>query len=168
MLNRLTPRLAYFAGFLACVSLLAFALYLQYYEYEDPCPLCIFQRVAFLGMGIVFLIGALHGPRRGGTYVYGTLVTLIGLVGAGIATRHVWIQHLPADRVPECGPGLSYMLDRFPLATMVEKVLRGSGECAHVGWTFLTLSIPELALIAFIGLIVLAVAVAVAAARRER
>jgi disulfide bond formation protein DsbB len=167
MLNKITPRLAYFFGFLVCASLLGYALYLQYFEYQDPCPLCIFQRIAFLAMGIVFLIGAVHGPRRVGVYVYSTLIVLIGAVGASIAIRHVWIQHLPADQVPECGPGLSYMLDRLPFTAMLEKVFRGSGECAHIGWTFMGITIPELALIFYVLLLLLSIAVAVMAAKRE-
>src|SRR5471032_2919539 len=112
----LTPRLGYAAGFLISGGLIAYALYLQYYEYQNPCPLCILQRVVYIALMVVFLIGALHGPRKAGASVYSALLVVICLVGAGIASRHVWLQHLPKDKVPECGPGLSYMLDRFPLA----------------------------------------------------
>jgi disulfide bond formation protein DsbB len=166
MLSKLTPRLGYFAGLLICGALFAFALYLQYYEYQDPCPLCILQRVAFIAMMVVFLIGAIHNPRRKGATVYSALLVIIATIGAGIATRHVWLQHLPKDRVPECGPGLEYMLNRFPLVQALEKVFRGSGECAEVGWTFLTLSIAEWSLAWFVLLGALAVYVAVAARKR--
>ena len=163
---QLTPRLGYLAGLLICGALFAFALYLQYYEYQDPCPLCILQRVAFIAMMAVFLVGAIHNPRRTGATVYSTLLVIIAAIGAGIATRHVWLQHLPKDRVPECGPGLEYMLNRFPLVQALEKVFRGSGECAEVGWTFLTLSIAEWSLAWFVLLGVLAVYIAVAARKR--
>ena len=166
MLSKLTTRLGYFAGLLICGLLFAFALYLQYYEYQDPCPLCILQRVAFIAMMAVFLVGAIHGPRRTGAIIYSTLLVIIAAIGAGIAMRHVWLQHLPKDRVPECGPGLEYMLNRFPLAQALEKVFRGSGECAEVGWTFLTLSIAEWSLAWFVLLGVLAVYIAVAARKR--
>ena len=166
MLSRLTPRLGYFAGLLICVLLFAFALYLQYYEYQNPCPLCILQRVAFIAMMVVFLAGAIHGPRRTGAVIYSTLLVIIAVIGAGIATRHVWLQHLPKDRVPECGPGLEYMLNKFPLTQALEKVFRGSGECAEVGWTFLTLSIAEWSLAWFVLLGVLAVTIAAAARKR--
>src|SRR4051812_19611821 len=104
-----SARILYAAGFIICGLLLAFALYLQYYEYQNPCPLCILQRVVFIAMMVVFLIGAIHGPRRSGAYVYSTIAVLMSIVGVGIASRHVWLQHLPADRIPECGPGLNYM-----------------------------------------------------------
>ncbi|MBI3056089.1 MAG: disulfide bond formation protein B [Betaproteobacteria bacterium] len=166
MLSKLTPRLGYLAGLLICGALFAFALYLQYYEYQNPCPLCILQRIAFIAMMVVFLAGAIHGPRRTGAIIYSTLLVIIAAIGAGIATRHVWLQHLPKDQVPECGPGLEYMLNKFPLAQALEKVFRGSGECAEVGWTFLTLSIAEWSLAWFILLGVLAVYIAATARRR--
>ena len=166
MLSRLTPRSGYFAGLLICSALFAFALYLQYYEYQNPCPLCILQRVAYIALMVVFLVGAVHNPRRTGTIVYSALLVIIAAVGAAIATRHVWLQHLPKDRLPECGPGLEYMLNRFPLAQALEKVFRGSGECAEVGWTFLTLSIAEWSLAWFVLLGVLAIGVALAARKR--
>ena len=159
----LTPRLGYLAGFLICGGLILYALYLQYYEYQDPCPLCLLQRVVYIALMVVFLLGALHGPRRTGAIVYSTLLVLVSLIGAGIAGRHVWLQHLPKDKVPECGPGLGYILDRFPLVNALEKIFRGSGECAEAGWRLMGLSIAEWSLVWFILLGAYAVFVAAAA-----
>ena len=161
----LTPRLGYAAGFLVSGGFIAYALYLQYYEYQNPCPLCIMQRVVYIALMVVFLIGALHGPRRFGAAIYSTLLVVISLVGAGIASRHVWLQHLPKDKVPECGPGLSYMLDRFPLFDALAKIFRGSGECAEVDWKFLGFSIAEWSLVWFILFGAFAVYIAVTARR---
>ena len=159
----LTPRLGYLAGFVICGGLILYALYLQYYEYQDPCPLCLLQRVVYIALMVVFLLGALHGPRRTGAVVYSTLLVLVSLIGAGIAGRHVWLQHLPKDKVPECGPGLGYILDRFPLVNALEKIFRGSGECAEAGWRLMGLSIAEWSLVWFILLGAYAVFVAAAA-----
>jgi Disulfide bond formation protein DsbB len=159
----LTPRLGYLAGFLICGGLILYALYLQYYEYQDPCPLCLLQRVVYIVLMVVFLLGALHGPRRTGAVVYSTLLVLVSLIGAGIAGRHVWLQHLPKDKVPECGPGLGYILDRFPLVNALEKIFRGSGECAEAGWRLMGLSIAEWSLVWFVLLGAYAVFVAAAA-----
>ena len=139
----LMPRLGYAAGFLVCAGLIGFALYLQYYEYQDPCPLCILQRMAFMALMAVFLVAALHGPGRTGTIVYGGLLLTVAALGAAIAGRHVWLQHLPKNKVPECGPGLDYMISKFPLTQALEKILAGSGQCAEAGWKFLGLSIAE-------------------------
>ena len=159
----LTPRLGYLAGFLICGGLILYALYLQYYAYQDPCPLCLLQRVIYIALMVVFLLGALHGPRRTGAVVYSTLLVLVSLIGAGIAGRHVWLQHLPKDKVPECGPGLGYILDRFPLVNALEKIFRGSGECAEAGWRLMGLSIAEWSLVWFVLLGAYAVFVAAAA-----
>jgi len=158
-------RTQYLLGFLACTGLLAYAFYLQLYEHLEPCPLCIFQRVAFFALGLVFLAGALHGPKKaGGRRAYGVLALLASLAGIAVAGNHVRLQHLPPDQVPACGPGLDYMLDAMPIAGVIRKVMTGSGECAAVDWSFLGLAMPAWSLICFV---VLAVWAAYAAFRRR-
>jgi len=161
----MSTRLAYGAGLLVCMGLLAFGLYLQYFEQQEPCPLCILQRIAFIAMIAVFAIAALHGPRRGGAIVYSTLLFVFAGAGAAIAGRQVWLQHLPPSRVPACGPGLEYMFERFPLSEALGRVLAGSGECAEVGWKFLGLSIAGWSLAWFVLLALFAVVVAMRAPR---
>lgn len=145
-------RICYALAFLVCAGLLGYAYYLQFALDEEPCPLCIFQRIAVFGVGVVSLVAAVHNPRGFGNAVYALLCLAISLIGAGIAARHVWLQHLPPDQVPACGPGLGYMLESFPFAKTLRMVLQGSGECAKVGWTFAGMSIPEWTLLFFIGL----------------
>ncbi|MCE2949708.1 MAG: disulfide bond formation protein B [bacterium] len=163
----LSPRRAFGSAAFACFCLVAFALYLQYVQEEEPCPLCILQRVALIGMGVVFLVAALHAPRGAFLRVYGTLAALIGVAGAAVAARHVWLQNLPKDRVPECGPGLEFMLEQFPLSQVFALVLRGSGECAEASWRFLGLTIPGWTLLWFVGLVVLSLVVGWRPARRR-
>lgn len=162
------PRLGYALGFLACAGLIGFAYYLQYYEYQDPCPLCLLQRLAFMALGAVFLVAALHGPGRAGAIVYGGSLVAVAAIGGAIATRHVWLQHLPRDQVPECGPGIEYMLSRFPLSQAVGKILAGSGECAEAGWTFLGLTIAGWSLAWFVLFAAFAVYLTVLALRSAR
>jgi len=148
-----TFRARFLLGFLACAGLLGFAFYSQLYLGLEPCPLCIFQRVAFAALGLVFLLGALHAPRgAGGRRAYGVLALLAGGLGIAIAARHVWLTTLPPDQVPACGPGLDYMLDAMPLTGVLRKVLTGSGECAQVDWQFLGLSMPAWSLIWLVAL----------------
>lgn len=145
-----TFRGVFVLGFLACLSMLLIAGYFQFVEHLEPCPLCILQRVMTLAVGVVFLLGALHNPRYVGRRVYGLLVLLTAGIGAAISARHVWVQNLPADQVPSCGPGLNFILENFPLNQAIDMVLRGSGECADVLWTFMGLSIPGWTLVAFV------------------
>lgn len=153
-------------GFLACAGLMAYALYAQHGLGLEPCPLCIFQRVAVIATGLVLLVAALHGPVAGGRWVYALLAALAAAIGAGVAGRHVWLQSLPADQVPACGPGLDYMMEAFPLAQTLRMVFSGSGECAEVDWTFLGLSMPAWTLISFVCLLVWALALPLLARRR--
>ena len=137
-------------GFALCVALMAAALWLQHVEGLEPCPLCVLQRGAVIALGMLMLAGAIHDPATVGCRVYGAMITITATAGAATAGRHVWLQSLPPGQTPECGPGLDYMLDAFPLTEVIGMVLRGSGECAEVQWTFLSLSIPEWTLLLFI------------------
>lgn len=141
-----------FLGFLGCAGGLAFALYLQHFKGFEPCPMCIFQRVAMAGAGVFFLIGALHNPRGGGRWVYAVLADLGAIAGAIIAGRHVWLQGLPADQVPACGPTLDYLLGMLPVMEVVQMVLKGDGNCAKIDAQWLGLSLPLWTMIAFIAL----------------
>ncbi|WP_435628306.1 disulfide bond formation protein B [Candidatus Ferrigenium straubiae] len=150
--RKISNRWLYLAGALFAGGLIGFALFLQYVKHQDPCPLCMVQRVVFIALLVVFALAALHGPKRTGQRVYAALVALLSLSGAGVAARHIWIQHLPADQVPACGPGLDYMLETMPMADVLKQLMHGSGECAAKGWTFLALGIPEWSLLCYLAL----------------
>ena len=141
-----------FLGFAVCAALLGYAWYAQAVLQLDPCPLCIFQRVGVAAAAVLFLLAALHAPRRWGAPLYGTLLLAAALATAAVAARHLWIQHLPEGSVPACGATLSYMLEIFPLADVIRKVLSGSGECARITWSFLGVSMPGWVLLAAVGL----------------
>ena len=151
-------RAAYFLGFLVCAALMAFALYLQYAMDLEPCPLCVFQRVAMIATGVVFLVAALHNPGRRGAAFYGVLTLIAAGIGAGLAAWQVWIQGQAKGSVPSCGMGLDYMLDTLPLTDVISRVLKGSGECAEQGWVFLGLAIPSWTFVFFVAMIAAAFA----------
>jgi len=142
---------------LICAGGLGFAYYAQFYLGLEPCPLCILQRLALLVLGVLFLLVTVHNPNGWGARVYDALIGSAAGIGACIAARHVWLQHLPLEETPRCGPGLDYLLETLPLREIVREVLTGSGECAKVDWTLLGLSIPEWTLLLFLGLGVLGV-----------
>ncbi|MDH3265685.1 MAG: disulfide bond formation protein B [Gammaproteobacteria bacterium] len=145
-------RVLNFTGFIACAGMMGFALYAQYGLQLDPCPLCVLQRVAVIGLGVVFFLAAIHGPLGWGRQIYAVFLAIFALPGSGVAAWHVRLQNLPADQVPACGPGLDYMLENFPLADALRMVFKGSGECAEVVWQFLGLSMPAWVLICVLGL----------------
>ena len=143
-------RSLYLIGFLVCVGLLAGALYFEHVLGLEPCPLCIFQRLFFIGIGILCLSAFIHNARGWGNQLYAGLGCLLAIGGGAVSARHVWLQHLPPELVPDCGPGLSYMFETFPLTRALEMVLAGSGECAEVSWRFLGLTMPAWTLIIFV------------------
>jgi protein dithiol:quinone oxidoreductase len=139
-------------GALVCAVLLGFGFYLQYAKGLEPCPLCLVQRGFFMAILAVCIVAAVHGPRRRGTVLYGLFGALFALGGAAVAGRQVWLQHLPADKVPQCGPDLYFMLENFPFSRTLKTLISGTGECAAVDWTFLRLSIAEWSLVWFAAL----------------
>jgi len=153
--------------FLACAALMGFGLYLQHFKNLDPCPLCIFQRVAFITVGAIALAAFLHNPRGVGRVIYGVLIALSATAGVGIAARHAWIQRFPDSAAASCGADLGYMLDRFSLAKVLPMVFKGEGECSSAGWYFLGLTIPEWALVWFVLFVVAGVMMVVARQRRR-
>ncbi len=136
-----------FAGFVVCAALLAYALYAQYRLGLDPCPLCIFQRIGVMLVGLAFLVAALHHPHGAGRYVYGTAIGVFALATVAVAARQLYIQHLPPGSIPSCGAPLAIMLKFMPLTELIRKVLTGSGECGEVNWRFLGLAMPAWVLI---------------------
>jgi disulfide bond formation protein DsbB len=131
------------AGAAVCALLLGFGYFLQYVQGLDPCPLCQVQRAFYYGVGLSFVAGALHDPRGKIAILYPSLAAAFAIGGIGTAGRQVWLQHLPADKVPQCGPDLAFMLKNLPLSRTLEKLFTGTGECAVVDWSFLGLSIAE-------------------------
>ena len=149
-LIRLNSQSWFFLGFWACVGLLSTGYYFQFVQKLEPCPLCISQRIAILMIGLCFLCAALHNPGQTGTRRYAIFGTVLALCGGAVSLRHIWIQHLPPDKVPECGPGLDYIMNNFPLSETIKLLLSGTGDCAKVDWTFLGLSMPTWTLFAFL------------------
>lgn len=132
---------------------MAYALYTQYGPLGlEPCPLCIFQRVAVIAAGVLFLLAALHNPGKKGATAYGVLLGLVALGGIAIAARHVWIQAQPPGSVAACGASLDYMFKINSVPTVIMKVLTGSGECQEINWRFFGLSMPWWVLFALLGL----------------
>ncbi len=156
---KLSPRVIYLGMFLACAGLIGFALYLQHARGLEPCPMCILQRYAFILVGVIALLAAIHDPGLTGRRIYSALLGLAAAIGGGMAIRHVYLEHNP-PQIFDCGADLGFMLEAFPLTQALPMMFRGTGDCTKVPWTFLGLSIAEWSLICFIGLLITAIAAA--------
>ncbi len=136
-------------GLVACAAILGVALYMEFTMGLDPCMLCMSQRFVYLAIAFVFMMGALHNPYFGGHRRYGFVLFLLSLTGLALATRQLYLQSLPADLVPACGPSFSYMVDAFPFTEALITMIKGSGPCAEVQWSFLGLSIAVRSFVLF-------------------
>ncbi|MFT4767192.1 MAG: disulfide bond formation protein DsbB [Glaciecola sp.] len=146
-------RPVFFGLFLLTVIAMTFALvFLQETLGLAPCPLCITQRVFVILVGLFALLAFLHNPQGWGRRLYSLLCLLSAVAGGAVAMRHIWLQSLPEELAPACGPSLGYMLETLPLAETFSVVMMGDGNCAEVVWTFMGLSIPEQTLIVFVAM----------------
>src|SRR6185436_13140942 len=144
-------RLVFGAIFLACAALVLTAIF--YFQEElglEPCPMCILSRYTFITIAIVSLVGAIHGPRGVALKVYAVIVALLSATGMGVSMRHSYLQHFP-PKVESCGADLDFLLNTLPLAQALPRIFQGTGSCSKVEWSLLGLSIPEWALLWFLG-----------------
>ena len=147
----LNGRTGYLIGFAACFGIVILALVIQTQYNLEPCPLCITQRLFFMGLGVLFLIGAFIKPASILQKIFTTLQVATALGGAGWAIRHWYLQANKESMIADCGVGFDYMFENFPLQKMFKLIFKGTGDCALIDWTFLGLTLPQLALICFIG-----------------
>lgn len=158
MLHTLTSRTVFTGLLLLAVTSMLFArVYLEAFLELEACPLCMTQRVFVVAWGVFALVAILHNPAGWGQRVYGALCALAAWAGGAIAARHVWLQHLPEDQVPACGPSLDYMLENLPFEETLSIVLMGDGNCAETMWSFMGLSIPEQTLLLFTATLIICI-----------
>ena len=153
ILNRLTARHLFLFVWISASILIAVALYMQYVMGLLPCALCMTQRVFVIATGVMALLAWLHNPRIYGIRVYAVLGALMAVIGSAFSMRHLWLQNLPEELAPACGPSLSYLFESFPLTEALSILLQGDGNCAVVEWSLFGITIPGWTLIAFIGLL---------------
>lgn len=151
----LSPRKGFGLVFGIAVALLGYAYYAQFVQGFEPCPLCILQRFAFIVIALGALGGLIHGARSAWRWLWGAVVFAGGIWGVLTAGRHLWLQSLPPDQVPDCGPGFAFMVEFYSLAEAIREAFVGSGECAEVDWSFLGIAMPGWTLIWYLILIIL-------------
>ena len=140
---------------LSIAGLMGYALYTQYFQDLEPCTLCMTQRVCYLFAGFFSLLAFIFAPKGFMKYILNIFALIGTLAGVFAAGRQVWLQHLPEDKVPACGPGFEYALKHFPFSDKLKTIFLGDGDCAEVVWQFMGLSMPEWSLLWFVGLSVL-------------
>jgi len=157
MKMNLYPRQGFLIVLIVAGALLAYAWYAQFVQGFEPCPLCVLQRFAFIVIALGALGGALHGARGAARWLWGGIVLAGGLWGMISSGRHLWLQSLPPDQVPDCGPGFAFMVEFFSLTEAIREAFSGSGECAEIDWTFLGISMPGWTLFWYVVLMMITV-----------
>jgi disulfide bond formation protein DsbB len=137
--------------FLACLFMILAAAYMEHVLKMIPCSLCITQRAFVILTGLIALAAFIHNPSGKGKVIYPGVGIIAAILGACFAGRQLWLQSLPADQVPACGPGLAYIFEEFPFMEALQLLLQGDGNCAHVDKIF-GLSLAAWTFMAFIGL----------------
>lgn len=146
----MSTRATFLALTVLTLIVVAGSFILQYGFKLQPCSLCIIDRALVMAMVVLFFIAFLHSPKSIGQLIYGLIGFLIAIAGIIVTGRHLWLLQLPPDKVPECGPGLSYLLETMPFQEAFMVIFKGSGECAKNVPYFLGLSLPLWTMIAFI------------------
>ena len=143
-----------FLIFIACIILLGIAYFMQYIMGLSPCYLCITQRFFIAIIGLFSLLAFIHnkGPK-----IYGLIVAFSALIGGYFASKQLWLQSLPPEKIPACGPPVDYLFDSFNVSEAIKILIQGDGNCAAVQWTFIGISIPGWSLICFIAIVILSV-----------
>jgi len=141
------PRRAFALICLACVAMLGFGMYLQHVVGLEPCPMCVVQRYALVGVAVFAGLAGVIG-RKGLQISAALLALLAALGGAFTAARQSWLQWHPPEFV-SCGRDIYGMIETFPLQRALPMIFKGSGDCSKIDWTLLGLSIANWSFIAF-------------------
>ena len=133
----------------ACVAMLAFGMYLQHVVGLEPCPMCIVQRYALIGVAIFTGLASARG-QKGWWLSWSVLALIMSGFGAFVAARQSWLQWYPPE-IATCGRDLYGMIENYPISRSIPMIFRGSGDCTAIDWTFLGGSIANWSFICFVG-----------------
>ena len=132
---------------LASIGMLFFGFYLQHVVGLNPCPMCIVQRYALIGVVVLGLIGwRLQGK---GLALTALVLALDAGFGGFTAARQSWLQWYPPEIVT-CGRDFYGMVENFPLNRAIPMIFKGSGDCTKIDWTFLGGSIANWSFVVFV------------------
>ena len=154
-LLQLLTRQIHLIIFILVGSLLGYAAYSMKVLGLEACTLCITQQFFYCLIGVSSFIAFLHNPHIRASKLYSFFIALFAIAGVWISGRQVWLQGLPEDEVPLCGPPLEYIIDVFPFADVLNALFMGDGNCAEIPWQFLGLSMAGWSLIFFIAIVAL-------------
>mgnify|MGYP001007830794 FL=1 len=150
------PMRAWFATLgLGCLGLVAVGMELQTLLRLAPCPLCIFQRVLYIVIGIIGLLGFIWPAGR---MLWAALAGGLGVFGLGVAAYQTWMQAFP-NLAPECSFTDPNAIERLVdwLGMEWPSMFLATGFCTGRDWEFLGLSMANWSVVMFAGIVVYSV-----------
>jgi len=147
-------RVALVLGFV-CAGLVGASFFVEHVLGIEPCPLCIIQRLTYIGLIPVFLAAAVtrpHGRAQRALFWTAAALTLAGLGVAGYQTQ---LQLFPAPVVASCSASLSYMLDTMAVTDVLARMLHATGDCSDTSFKILGFTLAQASLVIFLGFSVL-------------
>jgi disulfide bond formation protein DsbB len=116
---------------LACLAAVGAALLAQHAYDMQPCPWCILQRLIFIVIAVVCLLGAAFATR-GGAVPAAALALLLALAGAAAA---LW-QHFVAAKSASCNLTLAdRIIGALGLESLLPAVFQVTASCADAAAT---------------------------------
>ncbi len=137
-------------GFILALGLVVVAMFLQIVKHLDPCPLCIFQRLAFLMIAGWFFFFMLLPQNRFFFSLHGVLQILTAGAGCAIALRQTYLQYTPGHEAVSCGPGFQAILANTNLPEAITLILKGTGDCNLIDWRLFGLSMAIWSAVGFL------------------
>ena len=139
------------------LGLIIVALLFEHMLLLEPCLLCYAQRACVYLVILLSLVGFLHKNQSLMIFrSYIGLTIAIIVCGISLSIRQLYLQNLPPELVPTCGPDIDYLFETLPILEVFMLAIRGDGNCAEVLWSFLGISIPGWLLVAFVALFIYA------------
>ena len=139
------------------LGLIIVALLFEHMLLLEPCLLCYAQRACVYLVILLSLVGFLH--KNQSLIIFRSYISLaiaIIVCGISLSIRQLYLQNLPPELVPTCGPDIDYLFETLPILEVFMLAIRGDGNCAEVLWSFLGISIPGWLLVAFVALFIYA------------
>lgn len=156
-------RLGFLAIFLFCAGSIAFALYHQFYHWLMPCLMCVYERLSMIGIGLLALLVFIFPAKgRWGILLRSGTVSLMALLGAGVATRHLIMQYGPPDPIASCASSLPFPInlnDPF-WPEWFTAIIRPVGDCSVIDFKMFGLSMPIWVLLSCLGIALFSVLLA--------
>lgn len=146
------PVRAWFATLgLGCLGLVAVGMELQTLLRLAPCPLCIFQRLLYIVIGVLGLLG-LAFPRA--RPVWSAAIGGLGLLGFGVAAYQTWMQAFP-ELATECGYSDPSLIERLVdwLGMQAPSLFLATGFCTSREWEMFGLSMANWSMLIFAGIV---------------